>query len=159
MRNEVIEYVKNHFLPIFPDDGLVVNFGAGTLDQQGGLPQMFRHYLAQDLVPGQGIDLSFDFCKTEDWPTLTYQGALCLETLEHVERPDDAVKHIQHRLQLGGLLCLTVPTVWPEHKHPKDCWRFLEDGVRYLLRDAQILHLAKEPERGAHGIFAISRKV
>jgi hypothetical protein len=33
----------------------------------------------------------------------------------------------------GGLVCITAPHTWEEHKHPVDCWRIFPDGMFYAF--------------------------
>lgn len=71
---------------------------------------------------------------------------LCTEVLEHAEDPGQLVREMSRVLQPGGMLFVTVPSMWGEHETPYDFRRFTSFGVRKLLEqgDFSILTALKE---------------
>jgi len=63
-----------------------------------------------------------------------YGVVLMLELLEHVPDPPQAFKEAARILKPGGIFICTTPSCWPVHRHPKDYWRFLPDGLDYLCQ-------------------------
>jgi SAM-dependent methyltransferase len=67
------------------------------------------------------------------------------QTLEHLSMPMLAVEEMKRVCRTGGWLLLIAPFACGEHRFPIDCWRFLPDGMRFLLegfeaQDAGIVH-------------------
>jgi SAM-dependent methyltransferase len=59
---------------------------------------------------------------------------LCVDMLEHCERPWLAVEQMRRLLAPGGALLMTSVFAFPIHNHPSDYWRFTPEAVRSLLR-------------------------
>jgi SAM-dependent methyltransferase len=60
---------------------------------------------------------------------------LCMEVLEHVRNPRQALMEFARALKAGGSLYLIVPFLWEEHQAPHDYHRFTSHGIRFLFRD------------------------
>jgi SAM-dependent methyltransferase len=63
-------------------------------------------------------------------PSAAYDTVLCSEVLEHVARPDRALREIYRVLRPNGCLILSVPFLSRLHEEPHDYWRFTEHGLR-----------------------------
>jgi SAM-dependent methyltransferase len=76
------------------------------------------------------------------------------QTLEHLHMPMLAVEEMKRVCRTGGWLLLIAPFACAEHRYPIDCWRFLPDGLRFLLEgfDAQDAGLVHQD------CFALGRK-
>jgi SAM-dependent methyltransferase len=59
---------------------------------------------------------------------------IALDTLEHVERPWEAMAEIQRVLKPGGIAILTSVMRFPIHGYPNDYWRFTPEGLRSLFK-------------------------
>jgi SAM-dependent methyltransferase len=59
---------------------------------------------------------------------------ICTQVLEYVAEPVRAVAEIKRVLCKGGYAFISVPAVFIRD-HEKEYWRFLPEGLRYLLRD------------------------
>ena len=57
---------------------------------------------------------------------------LLSEVLEHLERPEDALRECFRLLTPGGHVILTTPFFWPVHDE-RDFFRYAPGGLRYLL--------------------------
>jgi SAM-dependent methyltransferase len=64
-------------------------------------------------------------------------GVVMCELLEHVERPALAIAEARRVLRPGGVLCGSVPFLFPVHGDPNDFWRYTDSALRSLLADAQ----------------------
>jgi glycosyltransferase involved in cell wall biosynthesis len=64
-------------------------------------------------------------------------GVVMCELLEHIEQPALAIAEARRVLRAGGVLCGSVPFLFPVHGDPHDFWRYTESALRSLLADAQ----------------------
>jgi SAM-dependent methyltransferase len=67
-------------------------------------------------------------------PTSAYDTILCCEVLEHLERPEAALRELHRVLRPTGRLILSVPFLSRLHEEPHDYFRFTEYGLRELFR-------------------------
>lgn len=87
-------------------------------------------------------------CMTFD--DASFDAVICLEVLEHVRDPFQAVKEIKRVMRGGGVLLLTVPFLaqyhgkgGASHSHEQypDYWRFTHQGLQLLFNDFQELEV------------------
>ncbi len=117
--------------------------GARLLDAGSGEGQ-FRHYfdhtryVGVDLAVGDaawdytGIDAQADL-KQLPFPDGSFDAAVCIQTLEHVNEPKQVIGEIARTLRPGGRLYLAAPMMWHQHQKPHDFFRYTSFGFRYLL--------------------------
>lgn len=87
-------------------------------------------YHGIDLEAGEGVDEVKDATKMS-MGFERYDLVLCMEVIEHVPAWWRMIEHCWHSLKIGGtFLCSTPNNGFPLHRHPLDCYRFLEDGFR-----------------------------
>jgi len=69
------------------------------------------------------------------FPDNAFDGVVLTEVLEHCINPPAAVGEVFRVLRPGGLLLVTSPFLWPDHRTEdyKDYWRFTEQGWQLLL--------------------------
>jgi len=60
---------------------------------------------------------------------------LCTQVLEHIPEPVAVVAEIRRVLKPGGRLLLSVPSIFPQHGSPGDYWRYMPQGLKWVLRD------------------------
>lgn len=74
----------------------------------------------------------------------SFDAVICLEVLEHVANPFQAVSEIKRVLRKGGKLLLTVPflsqyhgktSLSHDHDNYPDYWRFTHEGLHKLFHD------------------------
>ena len=65
----------------------------------------------------------------------TFDTVLCLEVLEHGERPLEVLKEIYAVLKKGGVLILSTPQNYWLHNDPKDFYRFTQQGLIELVKE------------------------
>jgi len=102
-------------------------------------------YIRQDLVAYPNVELVCDVCNMKTVEDNCFSTVFNFESLEHIQNPFQAIKEMHRVLEPGGFLVLTTVTCWVIHRHPLDCWRFLPDGIKILLKDGfNILNLELE---------------
>ena len=69
-------------------------------------------------------------------PDASFDLVLCTQVLEHCMNPWAAVREIHRILRPGGYLIASAPHVWFFHPHPTDHWRFTQEGITHLCREA-----------------------
>lgn len=77
------------------------------------------------------------------FPAGVFDGVVLTEVLEHCIDPRAAIGEVRRVLKPGGLLLVTSPFFWPDHRTEdyRDYWRFTEQAWELLLgafRDVQI---------------------
>ena len=58
---------------------------------------------------------------------------LCTVVLEHLERPQDAIREMHRILKPGGCVILSAPLFWHLHEEPRDFFRYTSYGLEYLF--------------------------
>jgi SAM-dependent methyltransferase len=74
-------------------------------------------------------------------PDHFFDCILCMDVLEHVLNPFDAISELRRILKDGGYLLLSSPLNLRIHGPIPDCWRFTEHGYKSLLRDFDIVEI------------------
>lgn len=127
-------------------EGPVVEFGSLQVEGQEERADMRRffpglEYVGCDLAKGPGVDRveNVEFGRFAPGSAGT---VLCLETLEHVRRPWEAVKEIFRILKPGGTALFSIPFNFPVHNHPDDYWRMTASGLQALLMAAGFEEIA-----------------
>jgi ubiquinone/menaquinone biosynthesis C-methylase UbiE len=117
--------------------------GARLLDAGSGEGQ-FRHYfdhtcyVGVDLAVGDaawdytGIDTQADL-KQLPFHDDSFDAAVCVQTLEHVNEPKQVMGEIARVLRPGGRLYLSAPMMLHQQQKPHDFFRYTSFGFRYLL--------------------------
>jgi SAM-dependent methyltransferase len=91
-----------------------------------------RPYVGTDFQAGPGVD------RVEDLRALTLDSgsvgtALCVDTLEHVEDPPQAVRELTRVVADGGVCLITSVMLFGIHGYPEDYFRFTPEGFRVML--------------------------
>ena len=119
--------------------GLVIDVGAGEAPWKGWLT-------SNHIYKGIDIRHSKEFGMSQKNNEITlydggvmpfeannFDGALCVEVLEHVEDPNFLLSEIYRVLKSGGVMLLTVPWSARRHHIPHDYHRFTKERLRMLL--------------------------
>ena len=69
-------------------------------------------------------------------PAESFDLVLCTQVLEHCLNPWAAAHEIRRILRPSGHLIASAPHVWFYHPHPTDNWRFTQEGLAHLCREA-----------------------
>lgn len=99
-------------------------------------PELAADWYGVDSEGGPGVDLVCDAAELP--PSLTWQfsSAVCAETLEHVHEPLRVLRAIFRTLKPGSPLLVTTLCAFMEHSYPVDCWRFMPDGMDWMLHES-----------------------
>jgi SAM-dependent methyltransferase len=72
-------------------------------------------------------------------PDASFDLVLCTQVIEHCLNPWAAVREIHRILRPGGHLIVSAPHVWFYHPHPTDHWRYTQEGMAHLCREAGLM--------------------
>jgi SAM-dependent methyltransferase len=72
-----------------------------------------------------------------------FDFVICTQVFEYLPDPGLAVAEIRRVLRKGGILFLSAPAVFLRD-NDKECWRFLPQGLRYLLRVFETVEIVPE---------------
>jgi SAM-dependent methyltransferase len=111
---------------------IVLDVGGKKTPYKRHFEGRFAEYYAIDLSLEKGVSLISDGHNLAI-RDLSADIVVCTQVLEHVKDPFGFVHEIWRVLRPGGRLYLTVPAFYPIHGGPYDAWRFLPDGINFLL--------------------------
>jgi SAM-dependent methyltransferase len=72
-----------------------------------------------------------------------FDFVICTQVFEYLPDPGRAVAEIKRVLRKGGVLFLSAPSVFLRN-NDKECWRFLPEGLRHLLREFETVEVTPE---------------
>ena len=81
------------------------------------------------------IDI-FATCYETTLPDASADTVLCTFVLEHLERPQEAVREMHRILKPDGHLILGAPLFWHLHEEPRDFYRYTKYGLAHLFAAA-----------------------
>src|SRR5450755_2428009 len=116
-----------------PGHGLsVLDIGGRLQPYRPLLGARVKSYLAVDLrmTPLVSVSAAAELLPFRDEQ---FDLVICTQVFEYLPDPRVAVAEIKRVLRKGGLLFLSAPSVFLR-ENDKECWRFLPEGLRYLLR-------------------------
>jgi SAM-dependent methyltransferase len=118
--------------------GLVLDAGSGRGAWRSLILESAEQYESIDMAPRHDHVPTWigDLCAMTDVPDCRYDGAVCHQVLEHVRHPDQAIRELTRVLKPGGTLIVSVPHLSRRHELPNDYYRFTQEGLAVLLRDA-----------------------
>lgn len=115
----------------------------GSQDVNGSYKRIFDHknwkYSGADMVSGSNVDIVLS--NAYSWKEIKSNSVDVLisgQAFEHIEFFWVTMLEVFRILVPGGVCCLLAPSSGPEHRYPKDCWRFYPDGFSALAKSAQL---------------------
>jgi len=72
-----------------------------------------------------------------------FDFVICTQVFEYLPDPGLAVAEIKRVLRKGGVLFLSAPSVFLR-ENDMECWRFLPEGLRHLLREFETVQVIPE---------------
>jgi len=130
-------------LTTYPQTGGNTLLDVGSYDVNGTYRDLCQRlgyqYTGLDIVPGPNVNIVAPDPYRFPLADANYAVVICGQTLEHVPKPWLFVPELARVLQPGGLLVVGTHHVYPLHRHPVDCWRFLPDGMQVLFDEAGCL--------------------
>ena len=92
-----------------------------------------NHYVL-DVAPAYSVDVVGD-ARTMPFCDASIDVVLITQVLEHIPDPIAVIGEIRRVLKPGGTLLLSVPSIFPQHGSPGDYWRYMPQGLQWILRD------------------------
>jgi SAM-dependent methyltransferase len=119
--------------------GRLLDVGAGQSPWRGMLASGTQYtgvdvYQADEFGMDSRQDIILYDGKVLPFVDAEFDGAMCIEVLEHVPNPQDFLREVHRVLRLDGKLFLTVPWSARIHHMPHDYYRFTRFGLDALLR-------------------------
>ena len=101
-----------------------------------------RKYVAVDLqiTPLVNVGATAEALPFRD---AQFDFVICTQVFEYLQDPGLAVAEIKRVLRKGGVLFLSAPSVFLRD-NDKECWRFLPQGLRHLLREFETVEVIPE---------------
>ncbi|RLI82885.1 hypothetical protein DRP04_02900 [Archaeoglobales archaeon] len=111
--------------------GTMLEVGAGFKNYKSFFPHI--RVISTDIVMHDGINEIADVTNLK-YESETFDYVLCINVLEHIDKPQKALDEIYRVLKPEGLAIISTPFLFPVHDPPHDYWRFTEYSYRILLR-------------------------
>lgn len=120
-------------------NGKVLDVGAGESPWREWLSPSAPYYsidvgYADEFgMHGERKDITYYDGRTVPFPDATFDAAICIEVLEHVEEPASLIAEIARCLKKDAPLLMTVPWSARRHHVPRDYHRFTRERLELLL--------------------------
>lgn len=120
--------------------GKVLDVGAGESPWREWLPPTASYYgidvgnAGEFGMQGGREGITYYDGRTIPFPDGNFDGAICIEVLEHVPEPQALLEEIMRCLRPGGVLLLTVPWSARRHHVPFDFHRFTRERLLDLMQ-------------------------
>lgn len=136
----------------------------GSLDVNGGVKHLFlgcETYVGVDQIAGKNVDI---VCDAKNLPiTEPFDLVICLEAFEHDPHFWKTLLNLQlHAFHKDSYFLISCPTTgFPEHRFPKDYYRFMPDAFSEVLMEGfYVLKVGTvKCPMGYPGIIALGKRV
>lgn len=129
--------------------------GARALDL-GSDKSPYRDLLVSRGFEVKSLDITLDggadyagTAEATGLPDASFDLVLCTQVIEHCMNPWAAAREIHRILRPGGHVIVSAPHVWFYHPHPTDHWRFTQEGMAHLCREAGLEPIALLAQGGS----------
>ena len=132
--------LKYHINPVLSElkkfaSGRLVDIGCGDKPFYTILKNQVDEYIGVDhpetLHKKDNIDVFADVYALP-FEDNSFDTAILTQVIEHLEKPEKAIKEINRILKPGGLLFVSWPFLYPIHEAPRDFYRYTKYGMSYL---------------------------
>jgi len=116
-----------------------------TLDIGSKRPQyshICNELIALDYYRFEGVDVIAD-AHNLPFKENSFDNIIMTNLLEHVQEPQKVVNEAYRVLKPNGLIVVYTPFMYPIHGDPNDYWRFTDEGLKYLLKNFDIVKVIK----------------
>lgn len=138
IRNHIDEFIISTQLKLQANSGNFLEIGPQTRSLARAKFTNFRYH-SFDIVDTYGPDFVGDITKhNAAIPDAFFDCISCMDVLEHVLNPFEAMAELRRITKDGGYVMLSSPLNLRIHGPIPDCWRFTEHGYKSLLRDWDI---------------------
>lgn len=156
----IVQYLRPAMAEL---SGKVLDVGAGESPWREWLPP-FASYQGIDIGNAHEFGMqpardgiTYYDGRTIPFPDAFFDGAICIEVLEHAEDPVQLMSEMARCLKQGAVLLLTVPWSARRHHIPHDYHRFTRERLQGLLETSGFKQI-EIVERGTD-ITAIASKL
>ena len=122
-------------LPMAAPGGVALDLGSDKCPYRDLLESRGYTVKTLDLTRDNGADYA-GTAEATGLPNESFDVVLCTQVVEHCMNPWQALAEAHRILKPGGALIVSAPHVWFYHPHPTDHWRFTQEGMVQLCRDA-----------------------
>jgi SAM-dependent methyltransferase len=138
--------------------GEVIDLGGSLSADYHLLPKGSFRVTVANIDPQYGYDVLCDLEKPFPIESMIYDGAICLNVLEHIYDYKLVLSEIKRILKPGSSLILAVPFIIQLHPCPHDHWRYTSETLVRLLteqgyKDISIVALGNGPATAAYQIL------
>jgi len=134
-RKNIDTFVENH-----ASKERTLDIGSGG----NAYKSFFPNRVSVDIVAQEGVDIVADVHDLSQIKSEEFSIVLCIEALEHFYNPSRAIEELTRVLKKDGIIILSTRFIFPLHEVPHDYYRFTEYGLKYLLRNFEILEFEEE---------------
>jgi len=146
--SKLVEKTLADMLASMNDDALMINIGAGRTKLHPNLKNLEIEGGPDVDYVGSALDLPFE--------DQSVDLVVTQEVLEHVPDPFLAMREIYRVLKHGGRAYVQLPFIIGFHPCPEDFWRFTDQGMMELAKqagfDSAIVHQSVGPAVGFYRI-------
>ncbi|MBI2268210.1 MAG: class I SAM-dependent methyltransferase [Candidatus Blackburnbacteria bacterium] len=146
-QREVLEEAKKYA------KGKLVDIGCGRMPYRKEFEPLVESYIGVDhpevsklYGPDNSPEVLAD-AKKLPFKTNSFDTALLLQVLEHVDDPERVIKEASRVLKPNGVLIVSVPFFYPLHDMPYDWGRYTSVALKSLMKGAS-LRLVKIKTQG-----------
>ena len=117
--------------------GAVLDVGCGEQPFRSLVEANHRAYIGMDIAQNASgtVEVLGDLEHGGGPSSAQYPIVLCTEVLEHVIDIDLSFRGLRRLTMTDGLVMITIPFLFPEHRDPEDYRRLTAHGVAQLARD------------------------
>jgi len=116
----------------------------GSHDVNGTFKELFYsskwHYTGLDIVAGDNVDVvvaPYDYNLNKKFDVIV-SGS----TIEHIADLKEWSLQVSRLFKPNTIVWFCAPLEFPcTHRHPKDCWRVMEDGMSWIMKDIMKLEM------------------
>jgi len=129
--------------------GKVIDVGCGNMTYRSVILCKVLDYDTMDKtkhlpeIKFQGDVQDMHFIKDE-----TYDTAISISMLEHVQNPFKAIAEMHRILKKGGKLIVSAPMLYRLHEEPYDFFRFTKYAFQHLLESTGFKVIQIKPQAG-----------
>ncbi len=150
LKRDIRDALKKH------SKGKLLDAGAGTLSCRHIAKEYCADYVSLDFKKTHPqLDHVADI-QAMPLPEASFDTVLCVEVLEHVPHPQQALSEIWRVLKPNGKLVITVPHMGYLHNEPYDFYRYTKHGLHVLLEEAGFRVLSLKPCGGLLSFLQLS---
>lgn len=132
--------------------GNVLDVGCGTKPYRSSFS--CKSYTGVDIPAGEIKDSKYDVAANGNslpFKDKSFDAAICLEVIEHVQEPGKIIEEIARVLKPNGFIILSAPQIIFVHGEPYDFFRFTEYGLEELVKSCGMRKITGAKTTGIFG--------